>query len=39
MMFHERAKHIDVRYYFVWDAIARGDIVVSKIGLKIIMQI
>ncbi|KAG8500695.1 hypothetical protein CXB51_002843 [Gossypium anomalum] len=26
-MFHERTKHIDVRYHFVHDIIARGDIV------------
>ncbi|KAG8490975.1 hypothetical protein CXB51_014094 [Gossypium anomalum] len=31
-MFHERTKHIDVRYHFVCDVIARGDIVVSKIS-------
>ncbi|KAG8502915.1 hypothetical protein CXB51_000770 [Gossypium anomalum] len=31
-MFHERTKHIDVRYHFVCDIIARGDIVVSKIS-------
>lgn len=31
-MFHERTKHIDVRYHFVRDVIARGDIVVSKIS-------
>ncbi|KAG8501650.1 hypothetical protein CXB51_004779 [Gossypium anomalum] len=31
-MFHERTKHIDVRYHFVRDIIARGDIVVSKIS-------
>ncbi|KAF3666695.1 hypothetical protein FXO37_10398 [Capsicum annuum] len=31
-MFHERTKHIDVRYYFVREIIARGDIVVSKIS-------
>ncbi|KAG8475835.1 hypothetical protein CXB51_032770 [Gossypium anomalum] len=31
-MFHERTKHIDVRYHFVHDIIARGDIVVSKIS-------
>ncbi|KAG8481151.1 hypothetical protein CXB51_025916 [Gossypium anomalum] len=29
-MLHERPKHIDVRYHFVRDIIARGDIVVSK---------
>ena len=27
-MFHERKKHIDVRYHFVCEIIARGDIVV-----------
>ncbi|KAK5773528.1 hypothetical protein PVK06_049834 [Gossypium arboreum] len=31
-MFHERTKHIDIRYHFVRDIIARGDIVVSKIS-------
>ncbi|KAG8481839.1 hypothetical protein CXB51_027157 [Gossypium anomalum] len=31
-MFHERTKHIDVRYHFVRDIIARGDIVMSKIS-------
>ncbi|KAG8499473.1 hypothetical protein CXB51_005963 [Gossypium anomalum] len=31
-MFHERTKHIDVRYHFVRDIIARGHIVVSKIS-------
>ncbi|KAF3680921.1 putative DNA-directed RNA polymerases IV and V subunit 2-like [Capsicum annuum] len=31
-MFHERTKHIDIRYYFVREIIGRGDIVVSKIS-------
>ena len=31
-MFHERTKHIGVRYHFVHDIIAHGDIVVSKVG-------
>lgn len=31
-IFHERTKHIDIRYHFVRDIIARGDIVVSKIS-------
>ncbi|KAG8473056.1 hypothetical protein CXB51_034969 [Gossypium anomalum] len=31
-MFHERTKYIDVRYHFVRDIIARGDIVLSKIS-------
>ena len=31
-MYHERTKHIDVRYHFVRDIIARGDIVVSKVS-------
>ena len=30
-MFPERMKHIDVRYHFVREIIARGDIVVSKV--------
>ncbi|KAG8498692.1 hypothetical protein CXB51_005072 [Gossypium anomalum] len=31
-MFHERTKHIDIRYHFVRDIIARGDIVLRKIS-------
>ncbi|KAL6338378.1 hypothetical protein AAG906_018749 [Vitis piasezkii] len=31
-IFHERTKHIDVRYHFVHDIIARGDIVVAKVS-------
>ena len=33
-MFHEMTKHIDVRYHFVREIIARGDIVVSKVGTQ-----
>ncbi|KAG8472527.1 hypothetical protein CXB51_034427 [Gossypium anomalum] len=33
-MFHERTKHIDVRYHFVHDIIARSDIFVSKISTR-----
>ena len=31
-MFHERTKHIDVRYHFVRDIIAQDDIVVCKVS-------
>ena len=31
-MFHERTKHIDVRYHFMCDFIACGDIVVAKVN-------
>ncbi|PHU08804.1 hypothetical protein BC332_20664 [Capsicum chinense] len=31
-MFHERTKHIDIRYYFMREIIGLGDIVVSKIS-------
>ncbi|PHU21575.1 hypothetical protein BC332_06682 [Capsicum chinense] len=30
-IFHERTKHIDVRYHFVREIIAHGDFVVSKV--------
>ena len=33
-MFHERTKHIYVRYHFVREIIACGDIVVSKVGTQ-----
>ncbi|PHT81942.1 hypothetical protein T459_14957 [Capsicum annuum] len=31
-MFHERTKNIDVRYHFVCEIVAHGDIMVSKIS-------
>ncbi|EXX70798.1 hypothetical protein RirG_084260 [Rhizophagus irregularis DAOM 197198w] len=31
-MFHERTKHIDVRYHFIRDVISKGDIQVQKIS-------
>ncbi|PHT35729.1 hypothetical protein CQW23_23429 [Capsicum baccatum] len=31
-MFHERTKHIDVRYHFMREIISHGDIVVRKIS-------
>ena len=30
-MFHERTKHIDIRYHFVRDIISGGDVVIKKI--------
>ena len=33
-MFHETMKHINVRYHFVREIIARGDILVSKVGTQ-----
>ena len=32
-MFHERTKHIDVRYHFICEVIACGNIQVMKIGI------
>jgi hypothetical protein len=31
-MFHERTKHIDVRYHYVHEVIAKGDVKVCKIS-------
>ena len=31
-MFHERTKHIDVRYHFLHEVIACGDIVVTRLS-------
>jgi hypothetical protein len=31
-VFQERTKHIDVKYHFIRDVIAEGDIKVCKIG-------
>jgi hypothetical protein len=24
LMFHDRSKHIDIRYHFIWDCVQRG---------------
>ena len=31
-IFHERTMHIDVRYHFVRDVLARGNVVVEKVS-------
>jgi hypothetical protein len=31
-MFHERTKHIDVRYHFIREVIAKGDFKVRKVS-------
>ncbi|XP_073117052.1 uncharacterized protein [Elaeis guineensis] len=31
-IFHERTKHIDVRYHFIRDIISQGDVIVTKIS-------
>ena len=31
-MFHERTKHIDVRYHFVHEIMAHGDILVIQVS-------
>ena len=33
-MFHDRTKHIDVKYHFIREVIAQGNIVVKKIGTE-----
>ncbi|GLT83465.1 hypothetical protein SLE2022_017530 [Rubroshorea leprosula] len=33
-MFHERTKHIDVRFHFVWDVVSSGEIIVKKIDTE-----
>jgi hypothetical protein len=33
-MFHERTKHIDVRYHFIRGVIAEGDVMVYKINTR-----
>ena len=38
-MFHERTKHIDVRYHFVREIISCGDIVMRKLEPKTILLI
>ena len=31
-MFHDRSKHIDIRYHFVWDMVQRGAVKLHHIG-------
>ena len=31
-MYHERTKHIDVRYHYIRDVVAEGDLKVCKIS-------
>ncbi|CAM8965759.1 unnamed protein product [Rhodiola kirilowii] len=33
-VYHERSKHIDIKYHFVRDKIENGDVVVDKIGTE-----
>lgn len=33
-MYHERTKHIDVRFYFVRDSFSLGDMAVQKVDVK-----
>ena len=33
-MYHERTKHIDVRYHFIREIIREGQIAVKKIGIE-----
>jgi hypothetical protein len=33
-MYHEKTKHIDIRYHFVRDVISEGELIVKKIGTK-----
>ena len=33
-MFYERTKHIDVRYHYIQDIIAQGDVKVCKINTR-----
>ncbi|KAK3005774.1 hypothetical protein RJ639_016073 [Escallonia herrerae] len=30
-MFHERTKHIDVRFHFIWDVVSQGTVMVERI--------
>jgi hypothetical protein len=32
-MYHERIKHIDVKYHFLWEVVTQCDITMKKIGI------
>lgn len=34
MVYHERSKHIDIKYHFVKDIVEKGDIRIVKIGTE-----
>ena len=31
-VFHDRSKHIDIRYHFIWDMVQRGVVRLDHIG-------
>ena len=31
-VFHDRSKHIDIKYHFIWDMVQRGDVRLDHIG-------
>ena len=31
-VFHDRSKHIDIRYHFIWDMVQRGAVRLDHIG-------
>ncbi|CAM8975579.1 unnamed protein product [Rhodiola kirilowii] len=33
-VYHERSKHIDIKYHFVRDKIENGDVIVDKVGIE-----
>jgi hypothetical protein len=30
-MFHDRSKHIEIKHYFLWDKVQRGEVVLQYI--------
>ena len=32
-MFHNRSKHVDIRYHFIWDMVQRGAVRLDHIGI------
>ena len=32
LVFHDRSKHIDIRYHFIWDMVQRGAVRLDHIG-------
>lgn len=35
LIFHDKSKHIDVKFYFISDIVDRGDIQLIKISTKV----
>ena len=34
-MFHDKSKHIEVRYHFIWDMVQKGDVKLKYVPIEL----